>query len=94
MNSGLTRSLCIAEHPLRRAEGVRIVTMRAWLYEELEQWRVRQIELGLLAGSDDDFIILGAAPAGQCTIEQQHNFIRDMKAFGRVAAERDATMAS
>jgi hypothetical protein len=63
--------------------------MRPWLSEELEEWRARLLEVGLGA-SDDDFIIPGAAPDGHYTLEQQHNFIRDIKVCGRVAAARDA----
>jgi hypothetical protein len=52
----------------------------------------RLLEVGLGA-SDDDFIIPGAAPDGHYTLEQQHNFIRDIKLCGRVAAARDARVA-
>lgn len=76
----------------KTAEGVRTMPMRPWLYEELEQWRVRLNGLGLPAG-EDAFVIPGAAPAGHYTLEQQHNFIRDVKACGRVAAARDEAMA-
>ena len=41
----------------------------------------------------DDFIIPGAAPDGHYTLEQQHNFIRDIKACARVAAARNAELA-
>jgi hypothetical protein len=41
-------------------------------------------------GGQRRFIIPGAAPDGHYTLEQQHNFIRDIKACGRVAAERNA----
>jgi hypothetical protein len=64
------------------------MTMRPWLLEELLEWRIRLENLGLPSG-DDDFIIPGAAPDGHYTLEQQHNFIRDIKSCGRVAAERD-----
>jgi hypothetical protein len=47
---------------------------------------------GLPAG-DDDFIIPGAARDGHYTLEQQHNFIRDIKACGRTAAGRRPSMA-
>ena len=49
------------------------------------------IARGLLAGYDD-FIIPGAAADGHYMLEQQHNFIRDVKACGRNAAARDAEM--
>jgi len=76
----------------KTAEGVRTMAMRPWLYEELREWRASLLGVGLPAG-DDDFIIAGAAPDGHYTVEQQHNFIRDIKACGRVAAERNADMA-
>ena len=76
----------------KTTEGVRTMAMRPWLYEDLEEWRTRLIELALPAG-DDDFIIPGAAPDGHYTLEQQHNFIRDVKACGRVAAARDVELA-
>ena len=66
--------------------------MRPWLYEELREWRACLLRVGLPAG-DDDFIIPGAAPDGHYSLEQQHNFIRDIKACGRVASERNADMA-
>ena len=66
--------------------------MRAWLYEELREWRACLVGVGLPAG-DDDFIIPGAAPDGHYTLEQQHNFIRDIKSCGRVAAARDPEMS-
>jgi hypothetical protein len=72
----------------KTAEGVRTMTMRPWLLEELLEWRTRLENLGLPDG-DDDFIIPGAAPDGHYTLEQQHNFIRAIKSCGRVAAERD-----
>jgi hypothetical protein len=46
-----------------------------------------------LPAGDDDFIIPGTAPDGHYTLEQQHNFIRDIKACGRIAAERNSDMA-
>jgi integrase len=55
-------------------------------------WRAQLVDVGLPAG-DDDFIIPGAAPDGHYTLEQQHNFIRDVKACGRVAAGRDPDLA-
>jgi integrase len=76
----------------KTTEGVRTMAMRPWLYEELEEWRARLLEVGLGA-ADDDFIIPGAAPDGHYTLEQQHNFIRDIKVCGRVAAARDARVA-
>jgi integrase len=76
----------------KNAEGVRTMAMRAWLYEELREWRSRLVREGFPAG-DDDFIIPGAAPDGHYTLEQQHNFIRDIKACGRVAAARDPELS-
>lgn len=76
----------------KTAEGVRTMTMRAWLHEELREWRGCLVGEGLPAG-DDDFIVPGAAPDGHYTLEQQHNFIRDIKACGRVAAARDPEMS-
>ena len=67
--------------------------MRPWLYEELREWRALPDRRGLPAG-DDDFIIPGAAPDGHYTLEQQHNFIRDIKACGRVVAVRNPDLAS
>ncbi len=75
----------------KTAEGVRSMAMRLWLYEELERWRELLRSVGLPAG-DDAFLIPGAAAGGHYTLEQQHNFIRDIKACGRLAAERDADM--
>jgi integrase len=72
----------------KTADGVRTMTMRVWVHEELREWRARLGGEGLPAG-DDDFIIPGAAPDGHYTLEQQHNFIRDIKACGRVATARD-----
>lgn len=72
----------------KTAEGVRTMAMRRWLYEELHGWRALLVEVGLPA-ADDDFIIPGVAPDGHYTLEQQHNFIRDVKACGRVAAGRN-----
>ena len=54
--------------------------------------RGRLVREGLPAG-DDDFIVPGAASDGHYTLEQQHNFIRDIKACGRVAAARDPEMS-
>ena len=68
----------------KTAEGVRTMAMRPWLYDELLEWRACLLRVGLPAGNDD-FIIPGAAPDGHYTLEQQHNFIRDIKACGRVA---------
>jgi hypothetical protein len=68
------------------------MAMRSWLYEELHDWRALLVEVGLPAG-EDDFIVPGAAPDGHYTLEQQHNFIRDLKACGRVAAERNPELA-
>jgi hypothetical protein len=76
----------------KTAEGVRTMAMRPWLYDELLEWRACLLRVGLPAGNDD-FIIPGAAPDGHYTLEQQHNFIRDIKACGRVAAERNGDMA-
>ena len=75
----------------KTAEGVRTMEMRPWLYEELRDWRASLVDIDLPA-SDDDFIIPGAAPDRHYTLEQQHNFIRDIKACGRLAAERNADM--
>jgi hypothetical protein len=72
----------------KTADGVRTMTMRAWVHEELREWRACLVGEGLPAG-DDDFIIPGAAPDGHYALEQQHNFIRDIKACGRVAVARD-----
>jgi hypothetical protein len=72
----------------KTAEGVRTMAMRPWLYDELRRWRDLLVSVGL-PGRDDDFIIPGAAAAGHYTLEQQHNFIRDVKACGRVASEHD-----
>jgi hypothetical protein len=76
----------------KTAEGIRTMSMRVWLYDELSEWRELLRSIGLPA-DDDDFIIPGAATDGHYTLEQQHNFIRDVKACGRVAAERDASLA-
>ena len=46
-----------------------------------------------LPAGDDDFIIPGTTPDGHYTLEQQHNFIRDIKACGRVTAAREAKLA-
>jgi hypothetical protein len=76
----------------KTADGVRTMDMRTWLYHELREWRELLRSIGLPA-RDDDFIIPGAAPEGHYTLDQQHNFIRDLKACGRVAAERDSAVA-
>ena len=76
----------------KTAEGMRTMPMRSWLYGELQEWRALLFDVGLPA-SEDDFIIPGAAPEGHYTLEQQHNFIRDLKACGRAAADRDPDMA-
>jgi integrase len=76
----------------KTAEGVRTMSMRAWLHEELGDWRSRLAAEGFPAG-DDDLIIPGAATDGHFTLEQQHNFIRDIKACGRVAAARDPDLS-
>ena len=83
-NKPVGRIISAAKTP----EGVRTMAMRLWLYEELRRWRELLVNVGLPAG-DDEFIIPGAAPGGHYTLEQQHNFIRDIKACGRGAAERD-----
>ncbi|HKE81907.1 MAG TPA: hypothetical protein VKB54_21500 [Solirubrobacteraceae bacterium] len=67
------------------------MTMRPWLYQQLCDWRARLIARGLMAG-DEAFIIPGASADGHYTLEQQHNFIRDIKACGRDAAARDHEM--
>src|SRR5439155_458695 len=71
---------------------VRTMAMRRWLYEELLAWQERLRSVGLAAG-EDDFIIPGVAAGGHYTLEQQHNFIRDVKACGRVAADGDPDIA-
>jgi hypothetical protein len=71
---------------------VRTMTMRPWLYQELAEWRDRLRSLAI-AADEDDFIVPGAAPDGHYTLEQQHNFIRDVKLCGRVAADCDAALA-
>jgi hypothetical protein len=76
----------------KTADGVRSMAMRAWLYDDLIEWRGRLRSLDLPAG-DDDFIVPGAAADGHYTLEQQHNFIRDVKLCGRVAADRDPALA-
>jgi hypothetical protein len=76
----------------KTAEGVRTMKMRAWLHEELREWRRCLVGEGLPA-RDDAFIVPGAAPDGHYTLEQQHNFIRDIKACGRVAAAGDPEMS-
>ena len=68
------------------------MAMRPWLYKELRDWRAVLAEVGLPVG-DDDFIIPGAAPDAHYTLEQQHNFIRDIKACARVAAARNTELA-
>src|SRR4051794_5852215 len=75
----------------KTADGVRTMAMRSWLFDELLEWRARLDLAGQPCG-DDDFIIPGAAPEGHFTLEQQHNFIRAIKACGRVAAAQDAEM--
>ena len=76
----------------KTAEGVRTMTMRPWLYEELREWRARMCDVDVPA-DDDDFVIPGAAPDGHYTLEQQHNFIRDIKACARIAAAREPELA-
>jgi integrase len=76
----------------KTAEGVRTMTMRPWLYEELREWRTRLSDVDVPA-DDDDFVIPGAAPDGHYTLEQQHNFIRDIKACARIAAAREPELA-
>jgi integrase len=88
--SGKTVARIIAA--AKTAEGVRTMPMRCWLYDELREWRVQLLEVGLPAG-DDDFIVPGTAPEAHFTLEQQHNFIRDLKACGRVAADGNAEFA-
>ncbi len=63
-----------------------------WVDDELRRWRELLVGVGLSARDDD--VIPGAAAAGYYTLEQQHNFIGDVKACGRVAAERDADQGS
>ena len=76
----------------KTADGVRTMSMRSWLHEELREWRSRLVAEGFPVG-DDDFIIPGTAPDGHYTLEQQHNFIRDIKACGRVTAARDPDLS-
>jgi integrase len=76
----------------KTADGVRTMAMREWLYADLLLWRDLLGAVGLPV-DDDDFIVPGAARDGHYTLEQQHNFIRDMKACGRVAASGDPSMA-
>jgi integrase len=76
----------------KTADGVRTMAMRPWLYQELAEWRDRLRSLDFPAG-EDDFIVPGTAPDGHYTLEQQHNFIRDVKLCGRVAAGRDPTLS-
>ncbi len=85
---GSSRPVGVIIAAAKTADGVRTMTMRPWLYEELQEWRACLVGVGLPVG-DDDFIVPGAAPDGHYTLDQQHNFIRDVKACGRVAAERD-----
>src|SRR3954452_24847746 len=76
----------------KTADGVRTMGMRPWLHEELHGWRALMADIGLPAGQDD-LIIPGAAPDGHYILDQQHNFIRDIKACGPAAAERNRGMA-
>ncbi len=76
----------------KTAEGVRTMPMRSWLYAELLEWRAC-LDNAALPASDDDFILPGAAPDGHYTLVQQHNFIRDIKLCGGVAADRDPEMS-
>jgi hypothetical protein len=46
-----------------------------------------------IPADEDDFIVPGAAPDGHYAVEQQHNFIRDVKLCGRVAADCDPALA-
>ena len=68
------------------------MTMRAWLSDELLEWRACLERVGLPA-DDDSFIVPGVAADGHYTLDQQHNFIRDIKACGRLAATRDAGLS-
>ena len=90
--SGSSKPVGLIIAAAKTTEGVRTMTMRPWLHEELQAWRTRLTEVALPAG-DDDFVIPGAAPDGHYTLEQQHNFIRDIKACARIAAARDAELA-
>src|SRR5215217_1063297 len=76
----------------KTADGVRTMAMRPWLYDDLLEWRVRLRSLDVPA-DEDDFIVPGAAPDGHYTLEQQHNFIRDVKLCVRVAADCDPALA-
>ena len=90
--AGSTRPVGRIIAAAKTAEGVRTMPMRSWLYDELVEWRACLKNVALPAG-DDDFIIPGAAPDGHYTLDQQHNFIRDIKACGRVVAGRDPEMS-
>jgi hypothetical protein len=59
---------------------------------ELRAWQEQLCSVGLAAG-EDDVIIPGVAAGGHYTLPQRHNFIRAVKARGRVAADRDADAA-
>jgi integrase len=86
VEAGTTKPIGHVLPAAKTADGVRTMPMRLWLYDELGDWREYLRSIGLPAG-DDDFIIPGAAPDGHYTLDQQHNFIRDLKACGRVASE-------
>ena len=90
--AGSTRPVGQIIAAAKTAEGVRTMPMRSWLYDELLEWRACLKDVALPAG-DDDFIIPGAAPDCHYTLDQQHNFIRDIKSCGRVAAGRDPAMS-
>jgi hypothetical protein len=75
----------------KTADGVRTMAMRPWLYDELTEWRDRLRSLEIRAG-EDDFIVPGAGRDGHYTLEQQHNFIRDVKLCGRLATDSDPAM--
>jgi integrase len=51
----------------KTAEGVRTMSMRSWLDEELHAWRTLLVEVGLPA-DENDFIIPGAALDGHYTL--------------------------
>ena len=89
---GSTKPIGLIIAAAKTAEGVRTMGMRPWLYKELHGWRALMADIGLPAG-EDDFVIPGAAPDGHYTLDQQHNFIRDIKACGRVATEHNPKLA-
>jgi hypothetical protein len=75
----------------KTTEGVRTMTMCPWLFAELLEWRA-QLEAGVCPSAMTTSSCRGLRD-GHYTIDQQRNFIRDIKACGRVAAERDSDVA-